>query len=132
VEVGLKVPGADRARMRTEQPALQERDRRVAGPASRRSRAAPLGDPLRRAPPPGGPGEAHAAIGIRRQYKWKHWRTKWRQIKATERGCDIDFECATTANNATPRARSNPLREFFDGRKEGPGNLEVEPLFRYL
>src|SRR5262245_4806979 len=53
--------------------------------------------------------------------KWKHWRTKWRQIKATERGRDIDFVWASAADNATPREHSNPLREFFDGRKEGPG-----------
>jgi hypothetical protein len=51
----------------------------------------------------------------------KNWRTSWRQLKATERGRDTDFVWATAASSATPQPPPNPLREFFDSRKEGPG-----------
>jgi hypothetical protein len=46
----------------------------------------------------------------------------WRRLgKATKRGCDTDFAWSTATSNATSQPHSNPLREFFDSRKEGPG-----------
>lgn len=45
----------------------------------------------------------------------------WRLSKATKRGCDTDFAWPTVNSNATTQPHSNPLREFFDSRKEGPG-----------
>jgi hypothetical protein len=47
----------------------------------------------------------------------KHWRLG----KATKRGCDTDFAWQTATSNAPAQLHSNPLREFFDSRKEGPG-----------
>jgi hypothetical protein len=45
----------------------------------------------------------------------------WRLGKATKRGCDTDFAWPTVNNKAITRSHSNPLRDFFDSRKEGPG-----------
>jgi|SRR5579862_6050009 len=44
----------------------------------------------------------------------KEWR-------ATKRGFDTDFVWSTAIISATLKPHSNPLREFFEGRKQGPG-----------
>ena len=46
---------------------------------------------------------------------------RWREGRATKRGRDTDFVWPTATINATPQPHSNPLREFFDSRKQGPG-----------
>src|SRR5262245_33435219 len=43
---------------------------------------------------------------------------QWRTIK---RGYKSNFEWSTATDDVPQHAPTNPLREFFDGRKEGPG-----------
>jgi hypothetical protein len=59
----------------------------------------------------------------------RQWREVWREGRATRRGGDTDFVWPTATISATPRPHSNPLREFFDARKQGPGIWKWDHYF---
>jgi hypothetical protein len=46
---------------------------------------------------------------------------QWRTGRATKRGYDTDFVWPSATISATSQSHSNPLREFFDSRKQGSG-----------
>jgi hypothetical protein len=59
----------------------------------------------------------------------REWRDGWREGSASKRGRDINLAWPTATINATSQPPSNPLREFFDSRKQGRGIFKWNHYF---